>query len=237
MTWSIIARDPLTGQLGIVVASRFFAVGGVVPHMRGGLGAIATQAFISPMWGTEGLKMLEGGASPQEVIDRLVARDEGHPNRQLHLIDAQGRSAAFTGAACIDWCGHLAATDVSIAGNMLEGPQVLEATLRTYQRAMDRPFAERLLSAMQAGEDAGGDKRGRQSAALVVHDEEDSPLLDIRVDDHADPLAELARLELVSRERAIHARRFGPTRDNPTGLLDRAALEVAIQRSVEEGYR
>jgi uncharacterized Ntn-hydrolase superfamily protein len=96
---------------------------------------------------------------------------------------------------------------------------------------------ERLVRAMQAGEEAGGDKRGRQSAALVVHDDEDSSMLDIRVDDHADPLAELARLELVSRERAIHARRFGPTRGNPAGLLDRAALEVAIQQSIEEGYR
>lgn len=228
MTWSIIARDPLTGHLGITVASRFFAVGSVVPHMRGGLGAIATQAFISPMWGTEGLKMLEGGASPQEVIDRLVARDEGHPNRQLHLIDAQGRSAAFTGAACIDWCGHLAATDVSIAGNMLEGPQVLEATLRTYQRAMDRPFAERLLSAMQAGEDAGGDKRGRQSAALMIYRDQDYVWLDIRADDDSDPLAELRRLYAVAQERYLHVAETMPTRENPHGLIDRGPIDARI---------
>jgi uncharacterized Ntn-hydrolase superfamily protein len=120
---------------------------------------------------------------------------------------------------------------------MLAGPQVIEATADAYEAAMDVPLAERLVRAMQAGEAAGGDKRGRQSAALLVHDAEDFAMLDLRVDDHADPLGELARLEMISRERAIHARRFGPTRDNPAGLLDRAALEVAIQRSVAEGYR
>ena len=152
-------------------------------------------------------------------------------------MDREGRFAAATGSACIGWCGHLILDTLSVAGNMLTGPDVIRATADAYESASDLPLPERLVRAMQAGEDAGGDKRGRQSAALIVHDEEDSPLLDIRVDDHGDPLAELARLELVSRERAIHARRFGPTRDNPTGLVDRPALEVAIQRSVEEGYR
>jgi uncharacterized Ntn-hydrolase superfamily protein len=228
MTWSIVARDPATGHLGIAVASRFFAVGAVVPHMRGGLGAIATQAFISPMWGTEGLKMLEAGATPQDVIDRLVAQDAGHPNRQLHLIDAKGRSAAFTGADCIDWAGHLLGEGVSVAGNMLEGPQVLQATLDAWLAGMDLPFAERLLAAMQAGEDAGGDKRGRQSASLTLYRDQDYPWLDIRADDDADPLTELRRLYAVAQERFLHVAETMPTRANPDGLIDRRPIDARI---------
>jgi uncharacterized Ntn-hydrolase superfamily protein len=228
MTWSITARDPATGHLGIAVASRFFAVGAVVPHIRGGLGAIATQAFISPMWGTEGLRMLAEGLAPQQVIDRLVAADAGHPNRQLHLIDAQGRSAAFTGADCIDWCGHLVAEGVSVAGNMLEGPQVLDATLASYRAGMDLPFAERLLTAMQAGEDAGGDKRGRQSAALAIYRDQDYAWLDIRADDDSDPLAELRRLHAVAQERFLHVAETMPTRANPDGMIDRRPIDARI---------
>lgn len=228
MTWSIVARDPVTGHLGIAVASRFFAVGGVVPHMRGGLGAIATQAFISPMWGTDGLRMLEAGLSPQQVIDALVAQDVGHPNRQMHLIDAQGRNAAFTGADCIDWCGDLVAENVSVAGNMLEGPQVLEATLKTYQAGAQLPFAERLLTAMQAGEDAGGDKRGRQSAALTIYRDQDYAWLDIRADDDSEPLAELRRLYAVAQERFLHVAETMPTRDNPSGMIDRGPIDARI---------
>ena len=228
MTWSIVARDPVTGHLGIAVASRFFAVGGVVPHMRGGLGAIATQAFISPMWGTDGLRMLEAGLSPQQVIDALVAQDAGHPNRQLHLVDAQGRNAAFTGADCIDWCGHLLADNVSVAGNMLEGPQVLEVTLKAYLAGTHLPFAERLLTAMQAGEDAGGDKRGRQSAALTVYRDQDYAWLDIRADDDSEPLAELRRLYAVAQERFLHVAETMPTRDNPSGMIDRGPIDARI---------
>jgi uncharacterized Ntn-hydrolase superfamily protein len=163
--------------------------------------------------------------------------DEGRDYRQVHVMDRDGRFAASTGAACVGWCGHLIRPTLSIAGNMLAGPHVIAATADAYESASDVPLAERLVRAMQAGEAAGGDKRGRQSAALLVHDEEEIARLDLRVDDHADPLAELARLEAVSRERFIHARRFGPTRDNPTGLLNLAALEVAIDRSIDEGYR
>ncbi|WP_209425428.1 DUF1028 domain-containing protein [Pararhodobacter sp. SW119] len=228
MTWSITARDSATGRLGIAVASRFFAVGAVVPHIRGGLGAIATQAFISPMWGTEGLRMLAEGLAPQEVIDRLVAADAGHPNRQLHLIDAQGSAAAFTGADCIDWCGHLVADSVSVAGNMLEGPQVLEATLASYRAGRDLQFAERLLTAMQAGEDAGGDKRGRQSAALAIYRDQDYAWLDIRADDDSDPLAELRRLHAVAQERFLHVAETMPTRANPDGMIDRRPIDARI---------
>jgi uncharacterized Ntn-hydrolase superfamily protein len=228
MTWSIVARDPATGHLGVAVASRFFAVGAVVPHVRGGVGAIATQAFVSPMWGTDGLAMLVAGHAPQKVIDILTETDAGHRNRQYHLIDAQGRNAAFTGADCIDWCGHLVAPGVSVAGNMLEGPEVLEKTLASYQTGMHLPLAERLLAAMQAGEDAGGDKRGRQSASLTIYRDQDYPWLDIRADDDGDPLAELRRLYAVAQERFLHVVETMPTRENPNGMLDRRPIDAAI---------
>jgi uncharacterized Ntn-hydrolase superfamily protein len=132
MTWSIVARDPKTGDFGIAVASRFFAVGCAVPHIRGRVGAIATQAFVSPIYGTDGLKLLEEGLAPEEIIATLTARDDGHRQRQMHLIDGQGRNAAFTGEKCVDWAGHLVAENVSVAGNMLVGPEVIAETLRVY---------------------------------------------------------------------------------------------------------
>ncbi len=237
MTWSIIARDVPSGRIGIAVATCNFAVGARVPHMRTGVGAVCTQALTNPFFGPRGLALLTAGGTAEDVVRMLMMSDEGRAHRQLHIMDREGRFAAETGGQCIGWCGHLIRSTISVAGNMLAGSQVIEATADAYEAAMDVPLPERLVRAMQAGEAAGGDKRGRQSAALLVHDAEDSAMLDLRVDDHADPLSELARLEMVSRERAIHARRFGPTGENPAGLLDRAALEVAIQRSVEEGYR
>lgn len=237
MTWSIIARDVPSGRIGIAVATCNFAVGARVPHMRTGVGAVCTQALTNPFFGPRGLALLTAGGTAEDVVRMLMMSDEGRAHRQLHIMDREGRFAAETGAQCVGWCGHLIRSTISVAGNMLAGSQVIEATADAYEAAMDVPLPERLVRAMQAGEAAGGDKRGRQSAALLVHDAEDSAMLDLRVDDHADPLSELARLEMVSRERAIHARRFGPTGENPAGLLDRAALEVAIQRSVEEGYR
>lgn len=237
MTWSIIARDTASGRIGVAVATCNFAVGARVPHVRTGIGAVCTQALTNPFFGPRGLALLTAGGTAEDVVRMLMMADEGRDHRQVHVMDREGRFAAATGAACIGWCGHLIRATLSVAGNMLAGPDVIRATADAYEAASDLPLPARLVRAMQAGEKAGGDKRGRQSAALVVHDNEDSPMLDIRVDDHADPLAELARLELVSRERAIHARCFGPTRDNPVGLLDRTALEVAIQRSAEEGYR
>ncbi|MGV8935614.1 MAG: DUF1028 domain-containing protein [Allorhizobium sp.] len=228
MTWSIVARDPKTGDLGIAVASRFFAVGAAVPHMRGGLGAIATQAFVSPLYGTDGLAMLADGLTPDEIIAALTARDDGCQQRQMHLITGQGVNAAFTGSQCIDWAGHLVDENVSVAGNMLAGPQVIADTLSTYKASGCAPFAERLLVAMDAGEAAGGDKRGKQSAALKIYRDQDYAWLDLRADDHADPLAELRRLYAVAQERFLHVADTMPTRANPHGLTDRRLVDARI---------
>ncbi|HEY9549194.1 MAG TPA: DUF1028 domain-containing protein, partial [Kiloniellaceae bacterium] len=199
-------------------------------HLRGGVGAIATQAFVSPLYGTDGIALLAGGASAAEALEVVTARDAGRHSRQVHMIDAAGRSAAFTGADCIDWAGHLIGDSVSVAGNMLAGPRVVEATLRAYEDNRDLPLAERLLAAMEAGELEGGDKRGRQSAALRIVRGDAYPWLDIRTDDHGDPLAELRRLLAVARERYLLVAEALPTADNVSGLLDRSALdrEVAV---------
>jgi uncharacterized Ntn-hydrolase superfamily protein len=236
VTWSIIARDEHTGRVGIVVATRFFAVGALVPHIETDVGAVATQAFINPHYGPQGLALLREGRSAAEVVDALTRADPGRHNRQLHVMDRSGRFAAYTGAACIDWCGHEVGATFSVAGNMLAGPAVLAETIRAYEAAAALPFARRLLAAMQAGEAAGGDKRGRQSAALLIHDGEAYPLYDLRVDDHPDPLAELARLEEVARRRWVHFRRQMPSRREPGGLIDRSGIEERIAQSIAEGY-
>ncbi|MBB3391327.1 putative Ntn-hydrolase superfamily protein [Rhizobium sp. BK275] len=228
MTWSMVARDPQTGYLGIAVATRFFAVGGLVPHIRGGIGAVATQAFVSPLYGTDGLVLLAGGKAPDEIIAELTSRDAGRDQRQFHLIDAAGRNAAFTGTKCIDWAGHLVDDNISVAGNMLAGPEVVAQTLAAYKKAMDKPFIARLLEAMQAGEDAGGDKRGKQSAALLVHRDQDYPWLSIRADDHPDPLAELHRLYAVAQERYMHVAETMATKANPDGMIDRREIDEKI---------
>jgi len=234
MTYSIVAREAATGHLGIAVASRFFAVGALVPHLRGGIGAIATQAFVSPLYGTDGIALLARGATAAEALQAVTGRDEGRHARQVHMIDAAGRSAAFTGENCVDWAGHVVGDGVSVAGNMLAGAAVIKATLRAYEDHADLPLAERLLSAMEAGERAGGDKRGRQSAALRIVRGEAYPWLDIRSDDHGDPLAELRRLHAVAQERYLLFAETLPTAANVSGLLDRSGIDRAIAaREVE----
>ena len=228
MTWSIIARDNATGQFGIAVATRFFAVGARVPHIAAGIGGIAIQALVNPYYGIDGLKLLRQGHAPRDVIETLIAADAGHASRQLHIMDARGRIAVYTGKDCVDWCGHLEGNGFSVAGNMLAGGRVLDDTANAYLANANLPLARRLIAAMRSGEAAGGDKRGRQSAALLIYGEEEWSDLDLRVDDHADPLAELERLEAVSRERWVHFRKFLPTRRNPAGITDRKTIEAGI---------
>lgn len=227
MTWSIIARDPATGALGIAVASRFFACGSLVPHI-GPRAAVATQAFVNPLWGIEGLRRLEAGEAAGAVLADLSHRDDGRAQRQAHLLDAAGHGAAYTGSDCIDWAGHRLGDGYSVAGNMLSGPTVVDETARIWRERGDLDFPERLLAAMQAGEDAGGDKRGRQAAGLLIHKGEDYPWLDLRVDDHGDPLAELRRLLSVARERLLFVNEILPTAANFSGATDRADIDRRI---------
>ena len=236
MTWSIIAKDAATGRVGIIVATKFFAVGSRVPHIRTGVGALASQAYMNPYYGARGLALMAAGATAEDCVKLLTAADDGRDVRQLHAMDKDGHSAAYTGAKCIDWCGHTLRDGYSVAGNMLAGEAVVRDTADTFAARAELPFARRLIAAMLAGENAGGDKRGKQSAALLIHDSEDYSLLDLRVDDHTDPLAELARLEAVARERWVHFRRLMPRAGDPAGLIDRTNIDAIIAASIAEKY-
>jgi uncharacterized Ntn-hydrolase superfamily protein len=229
LTWSIVARGA-DGAFGIAIASRFFAVGMLCPHARSGVGAVATQALVNPHYGPKGLDLLSQGIFPGDVIRKLTEADQGHNHRQVHMIDAQGRIAAYTGSACIDWCGHLAGEGFSVAGNMLTGPEVIQASFEKYQKEKNLPFPERLIAALHAGEAAGGDKRGKQAAALRIHAAEEYPLLDIRVDDHEDPIVELKRLYAKSLERFQPFATCLPSRARPAGITDRAQIEETVQK-------
>jgi uncharacterized Ntn-hydrolase superfamily protein len=229
MTWSIVARD-VSGALGVAVASKFFAVGALCPAVRAGKGALSTQALVNPLYALDALVGLDAGLAPAEILQRLLAADAGREVRQFHLIDAQGRVAAHTGTACIEWCGHRSGEGYSVAGNMLAGPRVLEETARAFEAGRGLTFAERLMAAMDAGEAAGGDKRGKQGAALLIHTTEDYPFLDLRVDDHPDPLGELRRLHRVSLERFQPFVSCLATRARPAGVIDRPQIEAEIAR-------
>lgn len=230
MTWSIIARDPASGAFGVAIATRFFAVGALCPHAESGVGALSTQALVNPHYGAQGLKLLRDGLPAEGVVRRLVAPDEGREQRQLHVIDAAGRVAQHTGKSCIDWCGAIAGEGFSVAGNMLAGASVVQDTASAYERSTSLPFAERMIAALEAGQAAGGDKRGKQSAALLIHSTEAYPQLSLRVDDHAEPLAELRRLYEKAHERFIPFMACGPSKARPWGLLDRQAIEDEIAR-------
>jgi uncharacterized Ntn-hydrolase superfamily protein len=229
MTWSILARDA-EGRFGAAIASRFFAVGALCVHTRRGVGAVATQALMNPLYGPAGIAALDAGRTPAQVVAGLTDADGGRSQRQLHVLAAQGPGAAYTGADCVDWCGHQLHDGFSVAGNMLAGPQVLQATASAYIASVGRPLAERLIAALQAGEAAGGDKRGKQSAALLIQGDEDRAELDLRVDDHTDPLAELQRLHDVSLQRFQPFIACLAGRHDPVGETERARIEARIEQ-------
>ena len=231
MTWSIAARDG-DGSFGVAIASRFFAVGALCVHTRRKLGALATQALMNPLYGPQGIELLAAGASAEDVVRRLIDADEGRAQRQLHVIGASGRPAAWTGEQCIDWCGHAVHDDFSVAGNMLAGPEVLDATVAAFVASRGRPLGERLLAAMAAGDAAGGDKRGKQAAALRLHGDDDYPRLDLRVDDDAEPIDELRRLYDKSFERFQPFVACLASSRDPVGLLHRDEIEVRIEASL-----
>lgn len=226
MTWSILVRDA-SGALGAAVASRFFAVGAICITVEGRVGAMSTQALVNPLHTIAAMPRLRAGDAPQAIVDALLEGDPGRSQRQVHILDARGRIAQHTGPDCVTWAGMVRGENVSVAGNMLAGPAVVQATMEAFL-ASGGPLAERLMTAMEAGEAAGGDKRGRQSAALKIATADPYPDLDIRADDHADPLAELRRLHRVSLVRYAVFRRHMPGTAHPWGTIDRAITEADI---------
>jgi uncharacterized Ntn-hydrolase superfamily protein len=199
VTFSIVARDPVTGDLGVAVASKFLAVGSVVPHARAEVGALATQALANVTYGPEGLDLLAAGVSAAEAVRRLTEADAGRDQRQLGIVDAAGGSASYSGSGCIPWAGGRTLDGVAAQGNLLAGAQVVDALIETFA-AGGAPFPELLVRALEAADEAGGDRRGRQSAALLVvragggYGGGSDRWIDLRVDDHPTPPGELSRL-------------------------------------------
>ncbi len=198
-TFSIIAFDPEEEEWGVAVASKYLAVGSMVPWAKAGVGAIATQSWGNPTYGPQGLELLAEGKGPEEVIEILTEADPGRELRQLAVINQNGETAVFTGKECSEWAGSITGKNYSVQGNILTGEEVVEAVSDKFEKT-EGPLAERLTAALTAGEKAGGDKRGRQAAALFVVKEGaginglDDRYIDLRVDDHPEPIKELKRL-------------------------------------------
>lgn len=249
-TFSIVAFDPDTGDLGVAVQSKFFGVGAVVPWARADVGAIATQSYANTSYGPEGLALLDDGQPAEAVLERLTQADPGRDRRQLGLVDAEGRPAAYTGAQCFAWAGHRLGAHYCCQGNILAGQAVVDAMAVRFEATAGRPLAERLVAALEGGQAAGGDKRGRQSAALLVvrrgggYAGLNDRYVDIRVEDHETPIAELARLL------ALHRRTLPPApvpatlatdlvreprASEPARSTPRAAYEAAVRLGSARG--
>jgi uncharacterized Ntn-hydrolase superfamily protein len=220
-TFSIVAFDPATGDLGVAVESKYFGVGSVVPWAKAGVGAVATQARVKVSFGPEGLRLMEDGKSARETLEALLAADPQRAIRQLAAIDAQGRPAVHTGDECMAWAGHRMGLHFSVQGNLLTGEPVVTAMAEAYERAQKvegSELADWLLAALTAGQAAGGDRRGQQSAALLVVRAKSGPsgdsdrYIDLRVEDHPEPINELTRLRALHREFYRPARLPRPAR-------------------------
>ena len=204
-TFSIIARDQKTGELGIAVQSKFIAVGGVVPYASAGVGAIASQAWGNVLYGPRGIDLLSSGKNPNEVIEILTSADPFRNRRQLAVIGLEGNASNYTGTECLDWAGAKIGEHFSVQGNLLAGPQVIAAMASNFRESKGF-LSERLIKALEAGQFAGGDKRGRQSAALLVvrsnwgYGGLNDRFRDLRVDDHPRPIEELYRIYKIHRK-------------------------------------
>jgi uncharacterized Ntn-hydrolase superfamily protein len=211
-TFSIVAFDPETEELGVAVQSKFLAVGAIVPWARAGAGAVATQAMANFNYGPRGLDLMSRGKTAEETVEALISSDDEREHRQLGVVDARGRAATFTGSDCFEWAGGLTGEHYAAQGNILVGRETVEAMAKTFE-ATAGDLAGRLLAALDAGQAAGGDSRGKQSAALLVAREgggyggDNDRVVDLRVDDHPEPISELLRL------RSLHTLYFGVTED------------------------
>lgn len=220
MTFSITARCERTGQFGIAVSTKVPAVGSICPYMKAGVGAIASQSFVNPYIGINGLKYLEKGLSAEAVKERILSEDVQSEIRQFAIVDKDGETAAYTGGKCVDWHGHIEGDQFVAAGNMLVGEETIQDMARVFEETKELKLSERLLRALEAGQEAGGDKRGRQSAALKVVSTESYPLVDLRVDEHEDPVKELRRVYEVAKYELFPFIDSLPTKENPLGKMD-----------------
>jgi uncharacterized Ntn-hydrolase superfamily protein len=232
-TFSIVAFDPQTDSLGVAVQSKFLAVGSVVPWARAGVGALATQAMANYNYGPRGLDLMSDGNTAEQTVEALTSSDENREHRQVGVLDARGQAATFTGSECFDWAGGVTGEHYAAQGNILVGKETVEAMARAYEET-NGDLAARLLGALDAGQVAGGDSRGKQSAALLVVREgggyggENDRVVDLRVDDHQEPIRELIRI------RDLHTLYFGETRPDEVIAVDgdvRAEVADALLRA------
>jgi uncharacterized Ntn-hydrolase superfamily protein len=236
LTYSIAACDTERGQWGVATQSKFLAVGSVVPWAEPGVGAVATQAYANPRYGPDGLALLRAGHDAAEVVERLTAADDDRDQRQLGVVDARGGSATYTGAKCHDWAGGRIGPCFAAQGNILVSEATADALAETFVATAERPLAERLLACLAAAQAAGGDRRGQQSAALLVVEADggyaglSDVAVDLRVDDHAAPVSELERLY------AIHDALFGKTPPEDWLDVDAALAAELTERLAALGY-
>ncbi len=233
MTFSIVARCPRTGALGVATSSKALAAGGGVPYCRASTGAIASQSFSNPYLGIDGLALLEQGLPAERALERVIESDAGRDLRQLGIVDKDGRVAAYTGERCIDWAGHVLGGGYVCLGNMLTGEDVVKAMATAFERSIEEELPERLVRALVAGQDAGGDRRGRQSAGIHVVQTEEYPYCDLRVDDHPEPVAELRRVLTIFQRiepfLRMSSRRDDFTPDWEAVLRVREMIEESLQ--------
>lgn len=237
MTFSLVACDPARGECGVAVASKFLAIGALVPWVRAGVGAVATQAAMNPTYGPDGLDLLEHGLDPAAALARLTAEDPGAAERQAAIVDCRGRAAIHTGERCLAWAGGRSGDGWAAQGNTLVSGETITAVAATFEGSRDggAPMARRLLEALAAGQEAGGDRRGQQGAALLVARAGGGyggfdVAVDLRVDDHAEPVAELQRLL------DLHERSFGTTPDADWLVVDAALAAELRERLAARGH-
>ena len=229
-TFSIVAWDPKTGDLGVAVESKFVAVGAVVPFAQAGVGAVATQSYANTRYGPRALALMRRGVAPKDVLRRLTSKDREAAKRQVGLVDARGRAASFTGAECFKWAGHLVRRTFAVQGNILAGEDVVKSMARAYE-STDGDLPVRLLAALSAGQRAGGDRRGQQSASLLIVREDggyggfNDRWVDVRVDDHPAPIEELIRIFNIYDVTLL-------SRDDPKDVVE---LTRDVVREIQSG--
>jgi uncharacterized Ntn-hydrolase superfamily protein len=227
-TFSVAARCPRTGMLGVAVSTAVPAVGGICSFIKEDVGAIATQSWVNPYLGIDGLKLLEGGMSAPQALERLIADDPGRADRQIGIVDKEGKAAAYTGASCVDWAGHITGEGFAVQGNMLVGAATIENMAQAARGSEAFDLPDRLMLILEAGQAAGGDKRGKQSAALKVFNVEQYPWFDIRVDEHRNPVAELRRIFEIAKQQLLPFTKGMPRRDDPHGGIPTTVTEMLM---------
>lgn len=228
-TFSIAARCTRTGMLGVAVSTAVPGVGGICPFIAPNAGAVSTQSWVNPYLGIDGVALMAKGKGAKAALKQLIADDPGRDVRQVGMVDRTGQAAAHTGKNCVPWAGHIVGRNFAVQGNMLVGAATVKAMADAFARAAKLALPERLIVVLEAGQAAGGDKRGRQSAALKVFHREEFPYLDLRVDEHRHPVAELRRVFEVARHQLLPFVDGMPSRRNPLGKLPESVTKTLLE--------